>query len=66
MVFLTSQLDIESADKAFMCQSSASVHFIKTKDTTNTLYEADRKILNIHTQAFGVKNGEYSKDGTLF
>ena len=66
MVILSSKLDLGSTDKAFMCESSESVHFKKTKDTTNAVYEADWEILNIHAQAFGVQNGEYSKDGTLF
>ena len=66
MVILSSKLDLGRTDKAFMCLSSESVHFNATKDTTNALYEADWEILNIHAQAFGVQNGTFSKDGTLF
>ena len=66
MVILSSKLDLGSTDKAFMCLTSETVHFNATKDTTDALYEADWKVLNIHAQAFGVKNGDFSKDGTLF
>ena len=66
VVALNSQLELGPTDKAFICNSASSVHFNKTKDLTNTLYEADWKILNIHAQAFGVQNGEFSKDGMLF
>ena len=63
---LSSSVDVGHTDKSFMCGTSLSVHFNATKDATNALYEADWNILNIHAQAFGVKNGEFSKDGMLF